>query len=108
MIQATTVHAREAGPIIDAPPALEATPISTPDVAEIAMKLLRSCSHSPVRRVQCRFHEGVLILSGQVPTFYMKQVAQELLRNLQRVEQIDNRLSVTERRRCREDSDCYD
>jgi osmotically-inducible protein OsmY len=94
MIQTT------AGPTLEVAPTrattIEATRAKTPDVAAKAVKLLRGCSHAPVRHVRCRFQEGVLILSGQVPTFYMKQVAQELLRNMKHVEQIDNRLSVPE------------
>ncbi len=90
MIQTT------AAPTIDVASALEATPPSLPDVAGKAMERLQGCSYSALRHVQCRFQEGVLILSGQVPTFYMKQVAQELLRNMKHVEQIDNRLNVPE------------
>lgn len=90
MIQTT------AAPTMEVASALEATRTSSPDVAGKAIERLRGCSYSPVRHVQCRFHEGVLLLSGQVPTFYMKQVAQELLRNMKHVEKIDNRLNVPE------------
>ena len=64
------------------------------DVALKANELFRTCPYSSIRSVQCRFHEGVLILSGEVPSFYMKQTAQELIRHVLHVEQIDNRLTV--------------
>ncbi|TWU26273.1 hypothetical protein Pla52o_01260 [Novipirellula galeiformis] len=67
---------------------------SARDVTRIATERFRTCPYSAIRQVQCRFHEGVLVLSGQVPSFYMKQVAQELIRNLQPIEQISNRLNV--------------
>ncbi len=64
------------------------------DVALKANELFRTCPYSSIRNVQCRFHEGVLILSGEVPSFHMKQTAQELIRHVLHVEQIDNRLNV--------------
>ncbi|WP_442510357.1 BON domain-containing protein [Novipirellula sp. SH528] len=64
------------------------------DAALKANELFRTCPYSSIRNVQCRFHEGVLILNGEVPSFHMKQTAQELVRHVLRVEQIDNRLTV--------------
>lgn len=65
------------------------------DVGEIAQQRLRDCPYAALRNVQCRFHEGVLVLSGEVPTYYTKQMAQQYLRDLDQVQQIDNRLVVT-------------
>ena len=96
MIQTTACYTIKVAPTEEAAPALETTRTATSDVASKAMELLRDSPFASVRRVQCRFQEGVLILSGQVPSFYLKQVALESLRNLKHVEQIDNRLSVPE------------
>jgi|ERR1700693_5124005 len=46
------------------------------------------------RRIACEFHEGTLVLRGQVSSFYEKQLAQEAVRTLDGVEQIVNRLEV--------------
>jgi osmotically-inducible protein OsmY len=47
-----------------------------------------------LRLVSCDFHEGVLTLRGQVSSFYLKQVAQELIRRLDGAEEINNHLEV--------------
>ena len=65
-----------------------------PEVAEIAQQRLRDCPYIALRRVSCRFREGVLMLTGEVPTYHMKQMAQTLVRGVEAVEVIDNRLVV--------------
>ena len=65
------------------------------NVAEIAQQRLKKCSYPALRGVNCRSQEGVLVLTGVVPTFYMKQIAQTLMRSLNQVELIDNRLVVS-------------
>ena len=64
-------------------------------VAESAQQRLRDCPYTQLRRVQCRFHEGVLVLSGELPTFYLKQIAQTLVHGLDQVDVIDNRIRVS-------------
>ncbi len=59
-----------------------------------AQSRLQTSGHPQLRKVSCEFHEGVLILRGQVPTFYLKQVAQTLVRRLEGVGEINNRLEV--------------
>ncbi|HET6326249.1 MAG TPA: BON domain-containing protein [Planctomycetaceae bacterium] len=39
---------------------------------------LRQSSYGEVRRVTCTLKEGVLTLSGQVPSYYLKQIAQRI------------------------------
>ncbi|MCA9217469.1 MAG: hypothetical protein KDB27_30585 [Planctomycetales bacterium] len=38
--------------------------------------------------------KGTLVLSGQVPSFYLKQILQTVLSELDGVEQIENRVEV--------------
>ncbi len=45
--------------------------------------------------VTCTCSAGEVVLSGIVPTFYLKQVAQELARRTAGVIRVDNRLQVT-------------
>jgi osmotically-inducible protein OsmY len=44
--------------------------------------------------VSCSFQKGVLTLRGQVSSFYLKQVAQELIRRLEGAEEVNNHLEV--------------
>jgi len=47
-----------------------------------------------LRTVRCDFHEGVLTLRGHVPSYYLKQIAQTLVGQLDHVELVENRLEV--------------
>ena len=56
---------------------------------------LAECSYSYyLRDVTVDFGSGVLTLRGRVPTFYMKQIAQSLLGDIDGVSGINNRLDV--------------
>ena len=65
-------------------------------VRDLANQRLLDSGYCWLGNVSCHFQSGVLILEGKVPSFYMKQLAQSLVRNLEKVEQIENRLVVTE------------
>ena len=47
------------------------------------------------RDVTCVFFDGVLILRGCLPTYYLKQLAQTLAAQVEGVRQIDNRIEVS-------------
>ena len=57
---------------------------------------LQDASYYPLRRISCEFHEGILFLRGRVPSYYLKQVAQEIIRKIDGVEEIANRLEVAD------------
>lgn len=63
-------------------------------VVALAESKLRKSQYNSLRAVRCQFHEGALILHGRVPSFYLKQVAQTVVRNIEEVAQIYNRLEV--------------
>ena len=63
-------------------------------VASLATRRLTATGIRTLSTVSCDFHEGVLILWGRVPSYYMKQIAQTAVRGLTQVERIDNRLEV--------------
>ena len=44
--------------------------------------------------IQLEFHQDTIILSGRVPSFYLKQLLQEALRDIDGVREIDNRVDV--------------
>jgi osmotically-inducible protein OsmY len=63
-------------------------------VARLVESRLQQSSHSALRSVTCEFHTGTATLRGAVPTFYLKQLAQTLARQMQGVKQIVNRIDV--------------
>ena len=61
-----------------------------------AQSRLRKSGYHELHVVSCEFHEGVLTLRGRVSSFYLKQVAQEVIRRLDGAEEVNNRLEVAE------------
>lgn len=59
---------------------------------------IRTNPHLIGNRVQCKEDQGIVVLHGQVSTFYQKQMAQEILKRLNGVERIVNQLEVDWRR----------
>src|SRR3954464_8381389 len=77
------------------PAAPEACPtVRTTSVAEWAESRLRRNGYLALRNISCEHHEGVLTLWGRLPTYYLKQVAQEAVADIQGVRRIDNRIEV--------------
>ena len=71
-----------------------------------AQSRLRKSSYHQLHLVSCEFHDGVLTLRGPVSSFHLKQVAQTLIRDLDGVGEINNRLEVVVAKRGgREDRD---
>jgi hypothetical protein len=50
-------------------------------------------SHLDSLEIDCR--EAMLVVHGKLPSFYLKQVLQTILRDVSGVRQIDNRVKVT-------------
>ena len=71
-------------------------PASRTEAAELARQLLEQDPyfHGHAREITIEFKAGVLLLSGQLPSFYLKQMLQECLRKLDGVTAIDNRVDV--------------
>jgi hypothetical protein len=64
------------------------------DIEETARVRLQHSPYRAVRRVNCTFHEGILTLSGRVPTFHYKQLAQTAVAGLVGVDEIINAIEV--------------
>ena len=66
------------------------------DPVEIkASRLLCTAPYSELRQnVRCQVSEGRLLLVGNVTTFYLKQTAQEIVREVPGVERITNEIKV--------------
>jgi osmotically-inducible protein OsmY len=56
--------------------------------------LLAEHPHLRRRPLRCEAQDGRVVLQGVVPTWYQKQLAQEALRRVEGVYEIDNRLVV--------------
>ncbi len=65
-----------------------------PAVAEWAESRLRQNAYLALKNISCEFHDGVLTLQGCVPTYYLKQVAQEVVAPVEGVERVENRIEV--------------
>ena len=63
-------------------------------VAAQCEAVLRASAYLPLRKLSCEYHEGVLTIRGQVPTFYLKQLAQNRIQTVFRVEEINNQVDV--------------
>ena len=50
---------------------------ATPGVQELAQRRLGANPYLALRGVRCDYRDGVLTLRGCLPTYYLKQLAQE-------------------------------
>jgi osmotically-inducible protein OsmY len=57
-------------------------------------KMLRETGYAALQRIRYHVADGIVELSGDVPSFYFKQIAQEVLLSLNHVQGIENRLHV--------------
>ena len=71
-----------------------ASKIAHASVSELAQERLLGTGHAELGQLICEHDSGILRLRGQLPNYYMKQLAQELLRDLEGVDQIVNAVEV--------------
>ena len=75
-------------------------------IAEIAEARFRESSRMALRSICCKAERGVLVLEGQLSTFFQKQLAQEIVANIEGVEQVVNQIEVVSSdRSCLGDAD---
>lgn len=58
---------------------------------------LAACPYHVLRSVLCDFRQGILTLRGELPTFYHKQMAQEVVGGMAGVRQVVNQIEVADR-----------
>jgi osmotically-inducible protein OsmY len=63
-------------------------------IGELAENRLRGNAYLALRHVACEGHDGVVVLRGCVPTYYLKQVAQEVVAQTDGVRQVVNHIEV--------------
>jgi osmotically-inducible protein OsmY len=64
-------------------------------LVEQAVERLRNSPYLPLREVSCEYRRGVLSLRGEVATFYLKQLAQTTVSDLDGIDEIQNEIEVT-------------
>jgi osmotically-inducible protein OsmY len=57
-------------------------------------RVLLGTGYAALRRIDCRVDDGVVELSGTVPSFYCKQIAQTAVLSLKHVRRVENCLRV--------------
>ena len=71
--------------------------MSTQASVGLDKRVQSAIDHSPYlaqRNLRCETHEGRVVIRGQVKTFFQKQMAQEVVRNIDGIESIVNYLEV--------------
>jgi hypothetical protein len=74
-----------------------ATPSRTPQpgLLELAEGCLRRNPYRTLKNVACDCRDGVLVLRGCLPSYYLKQIAQEVVAHqVKGVGRIDNQIQV--------------
>ncbi len=66
-------------------------------VAAVAEARLRASSHRALRKISCKFDQGVLVLQGRLSTYFLTQSAQEIVADIEGVEQVVNQIEVVGR-----------
>ena len=70
-------------------------------LAESALRGVRQylskCTYRPLRDIQCEYDDGIMTLRGRVPSYFLKQMAHELVGGVLGVLRVDNQISVASR-----------
>jgi hypothetical protein len=79
-----------------APETTSHIPVDEPSFppGELAESRLRCNSYLALKNVACEYRDGVLVLRGQVPTYYLKQVAHATVAGLSGVRHVVNEIDV--------------
>ena len=74
---------------------MERTGRRSHEIVQAARKRLRTSSYLPLQRLSCECDDlGVLVLRGRLPSFYLKQLAQETVADVEGVVQVVNEAEV--------------
>jgi hypothetical protein len=66
-----------------------------PAPADLAERCLRSNPYPALKNVSCNLLDGVLVLRGCLPTYYLKQIAQEVVAHqVKGTGRLDNQIQV--------------
>jgi osmotically-inducible protein OsmY len=69
-------------------------PLGDRSIRDDVTRALRDTGYAPLRGIQCDVSDGVVELTGVVPSFYVKQLAQTAVLRLDQIRGVNNRLRV--------------
>jgi osmotically-inducible protein OsmY len=64
-------------------------------IAVIAENRLRRSAYMSVGQLRCDYEDGVLRLCGRLPSYYLKQIAQNTVADIEGVDEIVNDVEVS-------------
>ncbi len=64
------------------------------EIVQSTLKKLRSRGYNGLQSISCEHHEGMLVLRGCVPSYFLKQLAQEVAHKIPGVNMVVNSVSV--------------
>jgi osmotically-inducible protein OsmY len=67
---------------------------STQRLVSLAEARLQASSYNSLHKISCQYSNGSLVLHGSVPSYFHKQMAQQAVRDLAEIAQIDNQIRV--------------
>lgn len=70
------------------------------NVADDIQRAMNTCGYAALRDLGCEFRAGVATLRGRVPSWYLRQVAQAVVRRVPGVVQLVDCLEVVEQQEC--------
>ena len=68
--------------------------VATFEIAAIAEARLSASSHPALRKVHCKYDNGVLVLRGRLNTFFRSQLAQETVAKINGVRRVVNQIEI--------------
>jgi len=67
---------------------------SQASIKDLAERSLHSNPYLALKNISCDYLDGVLFLHGCLPSYYLKQLAQEAVSDLAGVDRIENHIEV--------------
>jgi len=65
------------------------------EVVEEIRRRLEAAGYRPLKSLRCEFRHGEVVLQGTVPTYHLKQMAQELSKRSPLVDRVTNLIRVS-------------
>ena len=62
--------------------------------SEMVERIYQASHYRTIRQLTCRFEGGVLTISGRLSSYYLKQLAQTMIRGVEGIEYIVNDVQV--------------
>ena len=86
-------------PLVEMPPVRSPAdrPSTSGEIRLAAEDALRNAGYAPVAELHCEVIDDLLLLTGELPSYYLKQIAQEAILRTGAASQVRNLVSVAYR-----------